>query len=209
MEGKLDCNQMNDDTFIINQLRVGSADAYRYLFDSEYGVMCRFAYHMLHDRAVAESIADDVVYSIWEHRESLAVAGTLRSYLLGAVRYRCINELKARRRRLAVRDITCDIATADEARLLETLFVDVSHPLGTLIEKELEQRLSDGIAKLPDECRRVFEKSRFERKTYREIADETGISVNTVKYHIKRALAFLQEYMRDYLAMIAGFIAFF
>ncbi len=200
---------MSDNTFIICQLREGSAEAYRYLFDNEYEVMCRFAYHMLHDSAVAESIADDVVYSIWEHRESLSVTGTLRSYLLGAVRYRCINELKARRRRLAVRDMACDIAAADEERLLETLFVDGNHPLGTLIEKELEQRLAEGISKLPDECRHVFEKSRFERKTYREIADETGISVNTVKYHIKRALAFLQEYMRDYLALIAGFVTFF
>ena len=197
---------MNDDTFIISQLKEGNASAYRYLFDSEYGVMCRFAFQMLHDRAAAESVVDDVVYRIWEHRESLSINGSLRSYLIGAVRNRCINELRSRQRRLAVRDLTCGMVSDGEMRLLDTLFVDDRHPLGTLIEKELEQKLAEGIESLPDECRRVFEKSRFERNTYREIADETGISVNTVKYHIKRALAFLQGYMRDYLSLIVGLV---
>lgn len=197
---------MNNDAFIISRLKRGDNDAYRYLFDNEYGVMCRYAFQMLHDTAAAEGVADDVVYSLWEHRQQLNIDSGLRPYLLGAVRNRCINELKARRRRMA--RIAVETAAGDsEARLLETLFADNSHPLGTIIERELEERLYQGIRMLPDECRRVFELSRFEQKSYREIACDTGISVNTVKYHIKRALAFLHEYMRDYMAIAAALIA--
>lgn len=54
-----------------------------------------------------------------------------------------------------------------------------------LLEQELEDELKRSIDELPLECRRVFYKSRFEQKKYEEIAEELGISVNTVKYHIK------------------------
>jgi len=39
----------------------------------------------------------------------------------------------------------------------------------------------------------VFELSRYEGKKYSEIAQELGISVNTVKYHIKNAIKILSS----------------
>lgn len=46
-----------------------------------------------------------------------------------------------------------------------------------------------------------FLKSRFEHKKNDEIAAELGISVNTVKYHIKRALAILRQDLGRYLIL--------
>lgn len=46
-----------------------------------------------------------------------------------------------------------------------------------------------------------FRKSRFEHKKNDEIAAELGISVNTVKYHIKRALAILRQDLGRYLIL--------
>ena len=40
----------------------------------------------------------------------------------------------------------------------------------------------------------VFEKSRFEEKKYEEISQELGISINTVKYHIKLSLIHIYTY---------------
>ena len=59
---------------------------------------------------------------------------------------------------------------------------------------------------LPEECRRVFKKSRFEQKKYEEIAEELNISVNTVKYHIKNALAYINSHLSDYLKIILAYI---
>ena len=89
---------------------------------------------------------------------------------------------------------------------LDSVFVDENHPLGTLLEQELEDELLRGIEDLPPECRTVFKKSRFEQKKYEEIASELGISVNTVKYHIKNALAFLQKRMDNYLKLLVLYI---
>ena len=89
---------------------------------------------------------------------------------------------------------------------LDFLFVDDKQPLGMLLEQELEDELKRSIDELPLECRRVFYKSRFEQKKYEEIAEELGISVNTVKYHIKNALAFLQKRLGNYLKLLIIYI---
>nr|WP_238319211.1 sigma-70 family RNA polymerase sigma factor [Segatella baroniae] len=84
---------------------------------------------------------------------------------------------------------------------------DRSHPLGHLLEKELEQAVGEAVERLPEDCRRVFKMSRFDGKKNAEIAQELGISVNTVKYHIKNALRLLQQQLGKYFVflLLTGF----
>ena len=49
-------------------------------------------------------------------------------------------------------------------------------------------------------------KSSFEQKKYEEIDQELNISVNTVKYHIKNALAYLNAHLADYLKLVLIYI---
>lgn len=191
---------MADDTFIISRLYKGDEDAFRYIFDNEYGLMCSFANRMLHDRTMAESIAGDVIFNLWESHERLKITSSLRSYLLGAVRNRCINELKSRIKRLSATNASLNIR--EEMEMLDVIFTDDSQPLGTLLEQELEEQISHCISLLPKECRKVFEKSRFEGLSYKEIASELKISTNTVKYHIKQALSILHSNLDVYLKWI-------
>ena len=67
------------------------------------------------------------------------------------------------------------------------------------MEKELEEKIREAVASLPDDSRRVFVLSRYEGKTYELMAKELGISVNTVKYPIKRALRMLYNRLEPYL----------
>jgi RNA polymerase sigma-70 factor (ECF subfamily) len=53
--------------------------------------------------------------------------------------------------------------------------------------------LKQGILKLNPNCRRAFILSRFQDKSYREIADEMQISVSMVEKHIIRALAEIRQ----------------
>lgn len=93
-----------------------------------------------------------------------------------------------------------------DVELFDNILVDDSHPLGILLEHELEDKIQEVVTRLPKDCQRVFVKSRFENKSYEEISLELNISVNTVKYHIKNALAFLNKHLSEYL--ISFFISF-
>ena len=193
-------NLMTDDAFIIPMLRNGEEQAFKLLFDREYEKLCHFANCMIHDSMTAESIVDDVMFNIWENHKDIVITQSLHAYLVRAVRNRCINELKARLQRLAKE--TTELKLNAETEMLEVVFRDDSLPIDSLIGEELEEKISKAVEMLPEECRKVMEKSRFEGLSYKEIAAEMGISTNTVKYHIKNALAFLRKNLDGHLKWI-------
>ncbi len=191
------------ETLIVEQLKTGNEDAYQYIYDRHYALLCHIANGYVKDQFLAETIVGDTIFHLWEIRETLEISVSLRSYLSRAVRNRCINYLNSEweRREISFSSLMPDEITDDR------ITVSDSHPLGTLLERELEEEIYKAIDKLPNECRRVFDKSRFEGKSYEEISQELGISVNTVKYHIKNALASLQTNLSKYL--ITLFLFFF
>lgn len=54
---------------------------------------------------------------------------------------------------------------------------------------------------MPEQTRRIFEMSRFENKTVKEIAEETNITAKGVEYHITKALKVLRINLKDYLPL--------
>ncbi len=183
------------ESLIVEQLKKGSERAYRYLYDQHYQILCHVAAQYVHDDFLAETIVGDVIFHLWEIRMSLQIKTCLRSYLMQSVRHRCLDYLKSQQ-------VQCEVAMSKPG--LQDFPVlnyvkDDDYPLGRLLEKELEDEIMKAIKRLPEECRRVFHLSRFEEKKYDEISKELNISINTVKYHIKRALAQLHEDLGKYL----------
>lgn len=189
---------------LIKKLRKGDERAFRLLYDRHYVLLCRFANQLLNNAALAEEVVDDVIFYLWEHRQEVEIRYSIRAYLMRAVRNRCLNELQLQSHREELH--TSSFLSPESMDFLDSLFVDNKQPLGMLLEQELEEELKRSIDELPLECRKVFYKSRFEQKKYEEIATELGISVNTVKYHIKNALAFLQRRLGSYLKLLIVYI---
>lgn len=182
---------------IIARLKDGNESAYRYLFDHHYPLLCQIAAKFLKDDFLAETIVGDVIFHLWEIRDSLEIQITIRAYLVRAVRNRCINYL---RQQHVVKEINL-ISDDDFLSSGNNLIFSEEHPLANLLEKELEKEIESSISKLPHECRTVFEMSRFDNLKYQEIAEKLEISINTVKYHIKNALSRLSEDLGKYLVI--------
>ena len=73
---------------------------------------------------------------------------------------------------------------------------------------ELMILINKALAELPPEVRQAFEMSRFQGKTYKEIAAETGVSVKTVEYRISQALRKLEVELADYLTVLPILFSF-
>ena len=184
----MECDEIN-----MARIRAGDESAWRDLFYRHYSVMCYVAEFYLHDAYLAEVVAQDVFSHLWEIRDHVCITSSWSSYLLRSVRNRCLDHLKARDHSEMKMGSGVDFPD---------FFSEADHPLSKLLEKELEEDLSRAVESLPAESRTVFKKSRLEGKKYHEIARELGISVNTVKYHMKRALSLLREAFRRYLAVL-------
>lgn len=186
---------------IINSLKQGDNQAYKYIYDHHYVLLCKIAYEFLKDDFIAETIVNETISHVYEIRESLQITSSLRSYLVRAVRNRCINYLQLEYNRKEKRFNT----TNNTNDWLNSIAESDEYPLAMLLEKELEHEIFHAIESLPEECKRVFKMSRFENKSYEEIARNLNISINTVKYHIKNALAKLAQKLNKYwLIFIIG-----
>ncbi len=68
-----------------------------------------------------------------------------------------------------------------------------------IFSREIQLLMAGALARMGVVTRNVFLLSRNEGKTYREIADELGISVSRVNFEIRRALDLLRVELKDYL----------
>ena len=171
-------------------LKSGEDNAYRYLYRNYYPAMCAAAYSYVKESFVSESLVDDVIFHIYETRDRIDIASSLKQYLLISVRNKCMEYMRSAA--IARRETIADCENRKYHRNLDDSAEEY------VIGKELYELLLKAIDSLPPETKRVFELSRFEGYSYEEIERELGISVNTVKYHMKKALAILRTQFSEY-----------
>jgi RNA polymerase sigma-70 factor (family 1) len=133
--------------------------------------------------ARAEEITQDVFMSVWNHRHELPSIQNFRGYLFVLTRNRTISALRERVTRY-------DETEKDE---LESGL----NPEGVLEYRQLSESLQRGIDQLPPRRKEIFIMSRFDGKTYDEIAHHLSISKSAVNKHIIEALVFLRTFLRN------------
>jgi RNA polymerase sigma-70 factor (ECF subfamily) len=69
----------------------------------------------------------------------------------------------------------------------------------SLAYKELNDKITEAIEKLPSECKRIFKMSRFDGMKYAEIAAQLNISVKTIETQISRALSRLRKELKEWI----------
>lgn len=188
---------------ILERIKEGSEEAFRTLFDAYYHRLFCVARQYVRDRFIAETIVSDLFFHLWETRRALDIQVSLTAYLVRSVRNYALNYLQ---KNFVGREVSLDGVRVDSP----LLFLSTEYPLGRLIEEETREKLYAEIDRLPAETRRVFLLSRVEELKYEEIALRLGISVNTVKYHVKQALSILRTRLKYLLlTTLCSFLHFF
>ena len=180
--------------------------SFRELYDSYYEVLCKYALQLLHNPSLAEEVVDDEFMYLWVNRNRLNIK-SVKTYLFRAVHNSCIDVLRSSKHRFSL--AFSQVSSNDSANFLDRVFVDDDHPLGQLLDKELETEIRQSVDRLPEECKRVFMMSRVDRLKYQEIAKVLGITINTVKYHMKHALRLLYDDLSKYMYLLIVLTAVF
>ena len=116
---------------------------------------------------------DTFIY-LWENRKEITYTGNLYSYLLRSVKNSCIDyKLHQKVKEKYVREVELLQEEAEE-ELVDNF-------------EELYGRLQDIIDTLPPKCKEIFILGCVEGYSYKEVATQLAVSVNTVKTQIKVA----------------------
>lgn len=131
---------------------------------------------------------------LWENRAKVHITDSLSKYLFSAVRNRCLTHLN---HEMIERRVL--------SRMHERLHREFESPDFYVVE-ELQERIRAAVEQLPKTYREAFERNRFGRQTYEEIAAELHVSVKTVDYRIQQSLKILRVKLCDYLPLLAAFL---
>lgn len=160
-------------------LRIGHTSALQEIFVRYHGRLYKTVVGMLLDEEQAKDIVQEIFIDLWNRRDSSDIQNLL-PYLISAVRFRAL----ARLRNGKVR--------AHHLALMERIqFVNQTED--AINAHELNQSLQLALAELSPRCKEVFELSRFENLTHKQIAGRLGITPKTVEVQIHKALAVLRK----------------
>ncbi len=150
------------------------------LFLTMHPKLIRYATTLLGDTDEAKDIVSEVFGKAWEEYSSLDEEANAWFYT--ATRNGCLNRLK----HLKV-----------EQSHIETIILatqtDVDN--GYWEHEALLQKAEAVARSLPEPTCTILRLCYWEKKTYREVAEQLGISPDTVKKHISKALRMLREQM--------------
>ena len=137
--------------------------------------------------AVAEDMAQDIFVRVWQKRNSLDPAKSIKSYLYQAA----ANEIGMHLRKKGVRD-----AHAKDVQFQH------AHTNTSPIEFDQKEFIEKTIQSLPETLRNVFILHRYDGLSYKEIAQYEGVSIKTVESRMSKALKYLRRELLPLVKMI-------
>jgi RNA polymerase sigma-70 factor (ECF subfamily) len=169
---------------------IGMAAQIEVAFKTHFRQLFAYAITMVKDDVVAEEMVQNVFYKLWKNKDQLEIGTSLNAYLYRSVYNECLNHMKHEQVKAAYQQYT---ATQ----------MNHSNNAGEHIRlKELQQRIDTALKDLPEQCRTIFQMSRFEELKYAEIASKLGLSIKTVENQMGKALKLMRVQLADYLPTI-------
>lgn len=180
-----------NDTVLVQLLGNRDEEAFEHVFKAHFKNLHVYACTIVQEPAAAEEIVQNVFYKIWEKAEQLNISPPVAAYLYRAVNNESINYLKHQK-----------VKSIHRAHTLYHAKNQSESASKKVLAGELEKKLRKALSELPEQCRIIFQLSRFEELRYREIAGKLGISVKTVENQMGKALRLLRVKLADFLPLL-------
>ena len=172
--------------------------AFEQVFKSNFKSLHAYAFTIVKDEIMAEEIVQNVFCRLWEKKHKVEIQTSLGAYLYRSVYHESLNYLK----HLKVR-------AAYNSYAQSAVKNEVDNAEKRMLLGDLEKKLTIALGELPEQCRTIFQMSRFEELKYQEIADRLGLSVKTIENQMGKALRLLRLKLADFLpAVVLTFLNF-
>ncbi len=184
---------------LITRLKNGDMLAFDNVYELYSHRLFSFIFKILKNEADADDIVQEVFVKIWESRDKLGDYKLLNSYLF-TIAYN--NSIDLIRKRI------------NNNKYLEHLRNSsiINTTLSSISEfefNELNLQIEKLIENLPERQKQVYILHKVNGLTYPEIADQLGISKNTVENHMAKALKYLRKNIDNTLLINMLFVYLF
>ncbi len=126
------------------------------------------------------------------------------SWIFTAVRNRIIDSYR-KKRADTFSDIRIMNNHGETIDAYENFIGDTTqNPESDFIRKSIWEAVQKGLQELPEEQRMVFIRNEFEGVSFKDMADETGININTLLARKRYAVIYLRKQLKDLYTSVKG-----
>ena len=168
--------------------KISSELEFNQIFQLYYEELCRIVFPVVKDQDIAEDVVQDVFVKIWIRRDELEIKTTIKAYLYKAVVFRALDHIRKQKNTTKVNDE------------LKIISPQSHNNIDAVVqEKELVVAINEGLDKMSENMRAIFQLSRFSGLKNREIAEQLDISIKTVESNMAKALKLLHEHLKPFI----------
>lgn len=168
-------------------------------YSSHFERLYRYAFTITKNNAEAEDVVQTIFARLWEKWTELVITTDMSAYLYRSVFNESINRINADKKRQSLHLVYSDHNYSEPGAY------DDEHALS---DEQINLRIAQVLGQMPEQCRKVFLKSRIDNLKYSEIAQELNISVKTVEVHMSKALKIIRKAI-GVIALLLGLLIYF
>jgi RNA polymerase sigma-70 factor (ECF subfamily) len=189
---------LDPDAALMLRVKQGDDTAFTTLVEKYKQPVLNLAYRTLRDATEAEDLAQNVFVQVYKSAGRYQPAAKFSTWLFTIARNLCLNEIRRRSRHPAESlDQTRD--GTDDQPLHQIEDRRETSPPDQMLRGELERKVDEALAALPENQRTALLLCRQEELSYDEIAKVLDCSLSATKSLIHRARETLKQKLKPYL----------
>ena len=179
---------MNSRTIVSNEDRLLKAikldkTSFDQIYKQYWSKLYIYAFNVLKEKEICEDILQEIFIDLWAKRDNVQITD-LNSYLYQSVKYQIFNHFRKSKYKKQL--------------LMKFNLINKQYNVDELYEKkELKAQIKSLISRLPKQRRMIFQMSRYDGFSNKEISENLNISVQTVKNQISESLKFLHKSLKN------------
>ena len=178
------------DEELAHLLKQGDRTAFTEIYFRYWELLYKHVSYMLGDAESAMDTTQDIFTDLWLKAGHTHISTSLKAYLYTAARYKTMDAIR--------RSVLFDKYLQS---MVEFSVSTRSNTDETVIFNELTKRIESEVSTLPPRMRRIFELSRIEGFSHKDITEELDITDHTVKKTLNRALKILRSKLTAVLSV--------
>ena len=178
-----------DDVALVNALKSGNTNAFRFLVDKYRNLVWHMVLRMTNRQEDAEDLCQEIFIRVFKQIDKFRGESKLSTWI-GSVAYNaCVDHM-----RKSKREVLSDASSLGSLSLATS---DVSLLLNNIDRNTMKKLVHQIIEKMPLQYRTVITLFHLEEFSYREIEEITGMPEGTVKSYLSRGREIIRVKMME------------
>ena len=164
-------------------IKLGDKKSFEQIYRQYWKKLYLYAFNVLREREICEDIVQEIFLDLWAKKHDVQISD-LNSYLYQSVRNQIFNYFRR---------------SKYKKQLLEKFNqVSKEYKIHEIYEKdEMKAHMKNAVSGLSEQRRLIFQMSRYEGLSNKEISENLNISLQTVKNQISESLKFIRKSLKN------------